>query len=59
MADLQRLAAIGCTKAAAFYTTRGDTRQAVRFSRWARYFARLSMMFGELEQHTERRENGG
>lgn len=50
---IQRLLVTACAKAAAFYAARGDERQAARFSRLARHFARMSHMFGELEEETE------
>lgn len=50
---LQRYLAVVCAKGAAMYASRGDERMASRFSRAARYFARMSYMYGELEQETE------
>lgn len=50
---IQRYLTVACAKGAAFYAARGDERMASRFSRAARYFARMSYMYGELEQETE------
>lgn len=48
-AILQRYLTVWCAKAAAFYVSRGDERQAARFESLARHFARMSYMYGELD----------